>query len=251
MTELEKLKHAKDYLEKMADGINPITNEQAPDEDIISHVRVSRCLFYVSDILRQVIENGGTIGKERKDKKQPFTLSQQEIEAFPLSNTPIPISEFTKRINELIDSEKMIKLKYNSITSFLLKSGFLVERQTEDGKIKKLPSEQGKALGITLEERVGQTGAYHVIVYNSEAQQFILDNIDAVIEENNQRMKLLDKQAENQGRLWTMAYDTLLTDLFQKKVPVSEIAVELKRTESGIRARLKRLGLIEKRSDAI
>ena len=37
--------------------------------------------------------------------------------------------------------------------------------------------------------------------------------------------------------------------LYNKNVPVSEIAVTLMRTESGIRARLKKLGLIEKRSE--
>ena len=40
-----------------------------------------------------------------------------------------------------------------------------------------------------------------------------------------------------------------LIELFNKNVPVSEIAVTLMRTESGIRARLKKLGLIEKRSE--
>ena len=39
-------------------------------------------------------------------------------------------------------------------------------------------------------------------------------------------------------------------DLFNKNVPVSEIAETLMRTETGIRARLKKIGLIDNRSDA-
>ena len=38
-------------------------------------------------------------------------------------------------------------------------------------------------------------------------------------------------------------------DLFNKNVPVSEIATTLMRTETGIRARLKKMGLIEHRGD--
>ena len=52
-----------------------------------------------------------------------------------------------------------------------------------------------------------------------------------------------------QGQPWTTTHDEILTDLFRKQVPVKEIAVTLKRTEIGIRSRLKKLGLIERRSD--
>ena len=60
MTELEKMQRAKMYIDKMANGINPIDDTAAPENDVINNVRISRCFFYVSDILRQVIENGGT-----------------------------------------------------------------------------------------------------------------------------------------------------------------------------------------------
>ena len=59
MTELETIAHAKSYLEKMANGINPLTGEAVPETDLINQVRISRCLFFVSDILRKVIEQGG------------------------------------------------------------------------------------------------------------------------------------------------------------------------------------------------
>ena len=44
---LELLKHAKEYIEKMANGINPLTGEIVPDNDLINNIRISRCLFYV------------------------------------------------------------------------------------------------------------------------------------------------------------------------------------------------------------
>ena len=58
-TELEILIHAKGYLDKLANGINPLTDEPLPETDVVNQVRISRCLFYVSGVLRQVIEQGG------------------------------------------------------------------------------------------------------------------------------------------------------------------------------------------------
>lgn len=63
MTELEKMIRAESYIRKMADGINPITGVNVADDDMVNNVRITRCLYYVSDILRQVIANNGVIEK--------------------------------------------------------------------------------------------------------------------------------------------------------------------------------------------
>ncbi len=59
MTELETLERAKMYLEKLANGVNPIDGSRIPDEEVVNNVRLSRCFFYVADVLRHVFENGG------------------------------------------------------------------------------------------------------------------------------------------------------------------------------------------------
>ena len=114
MTELETLERAKMYLEKLANGINPIDGSVIPDGDIVNHVRISRCFFYVSDVLRQVIENGGVTAQER-DRKAPFSLTLGQREAFEFSAIPIPISEIAKRINALSPNENMAALPYSAI----------------------------------------------------------------------------------------------------------------------------------------
>ncbi|MBR0081768.1 MAG: hypothetical protein IJP98_03385 [Clostridia bacterium] len=248
MTELEILQRAKMYLDKLANGINPLTDQPASDSDCINQVRISRCLFYVSDVLRKVIENGGNIGKAEKIRKQPFTITHETLSSFRLSGVPISVSEITKRINELVDESAMDKLKYTSISAFLLQSGFLALSAAGDGEKTKTPTKQGNSIGITSEERAGQAGPYRVTVYNTEAQQFILDHMDAIIEINNRKSMRPAADAEYRGLPWTSTYDETLVDLFRKNVPVSEIAITLKRTESGVLARLKKLGLIEKYS---
>ena len=250
MTELETMQRAKMYLDKLANGVNPLNDQPVPDEDCINQVRISRCLFYVSDILRKVIENGGIAAKSEKVKKGAFTISHDNLKKYPFSSAPIPVSEITRRINELIDPNSMKKLKYSSIVTFMLQSGLLAQMESIDGNIVRFPTAEGASLGISSEDRISQSGTYQVTVYNTEAQQFILDNIDAIIEINNQKQMKNGNDHELQGQPWTNNYDEVLVDLFQKNVPISEIAVTLKRTEGGIRARLIKLGLIENRSDA-
>ena len=140
----------------------------------------------------------------------------------------------------MADLETCNKLKYSSIVSWLISIEALELKETTDGKSVKRPTQRGMKLGITTEIRTGMNGDYTVVVYNNNAQQFIIDNLEAIIS---------NKEAENQGQLWTPAHDECLIDLCSKNVPISEIAATLKRTDRSIRARLKRLGLINKRGD--
>jgi len=243
MTELEKMQRAKMYIDKLANGINPLDNLPAADTDIINNVRLSRCLFYVSDILRQVIDNNGVVNRS-KISRQPFFISAEKAAQFAISPTPISVSEITKRLNDLVDTEKFRKLSYTSITGWLIEIGALQTTSAKDGKNVKRPTEQGEELGISTEKRLGLYGEYSVVLYNEKAQEFILDNIEAIISYASS-MKKATTASENQWRPWTSVQEECLIDLFNKDVPISEIAVTLKRSEGGVRARLKRLGLID------
>ena len=64
MTELEKIEYTKGFVDKLAEGINPIDGTPIAEGDLLNNVRISRCMYYVSDILRRVIENGGTESKK-------------------------------------------------------------------------------------------------------------------------------------------------------------------------------------------
>lgn len=237
MTELETLERAKMYMEKLANGINPLDGTLIPDDEVVNNVRLSRCFFYVAGVLGQVIENGGT-APQKKQKKQPFVLAMEKRESFAFSETPIPVSEVTKRINDLVGEEAVSSLSYRSVRDWLTVTGFLEEVSEEEGKTTKRPTAEGEQLGIKREARLGANGTYFVIVYDLSAQHFILDNLDAITDFQNSKK-------ENQGKPWTAEQDACLTELYKKGVSVREIAAVLKRNGSGIRARLKKLGLIQ------
>lgn len=182
MTELEKIAYAKAYVDKLANGINPLTDEAVPSYELINDVHISRCLFFVSDILRQVVVIGGISKGKKESAKTDFQLDYEARKAFQYSEPPISISEITRRINALIDMEKMKKLNYKHISDWLTECGFLRSVTGENGKMSRMPSESGLQLGISTEQRQGQRGPYTAVLYSKAAQQFILDNLDAVIE---------------------------------------------------------------------
>lgn len=248
MTELEKIEYAKSFIDKLANRINPLDDAPIPDNDIANNVRLSRCFFYVSNILRQVIENGGIqVAKVSKPRKKEFSLSDDERSKIQISEIPLSVSEISKHLNDLIDLETTKKISATTINNWLLELKLLEVAIQPNGKNRKLPTEQGKELGIFAEERTGQYGTYITVLFSQSAQQFIYDNIEAIVGSKNEKE---DPLSEFHGRPWTEAHDECLIDLFKKNVSVSEIAFTLKRTDGGIRARLKRLGLIENRSDA-
>jgi len=240
MTELEKIERAKTYMDKLANGMNPIDDTMAPDEDIINNVRLSRCFFFVSDVLRQIIENGGITSSAagKKTKKIPLSIPFDKRSQFDYSEKPIPASEIAKRVNALVDTENMKRLTYSGILSWLTEIGMMELVLTPDGKRTKHPTPIGKENGISIEDRIGNKGPYQVVVYNSQAQHFIVDNLDAILSSENM-------QTEMQGAPWTKDHDDCLVDLYKKAVPMGEIAITLKRSTSAIRGRLKKLGFID------
>ena len=105
MTELEIMQHAKNYLDKLAKGIDPLTDREVPETDMINvSMAPARCLFYVSDVLRQVIENGGVIGAPaKKGKLAPFALPFEERGRYSFGEWPLSASQIAQRLNELVD----------------------------------------------------------------------------------------------------------------------------------------------------
>ena len=240
MTELEIMQHARGYLDKLAQGIDPLTGLEVPEGEIINNVRISRCLFYVSDVLRQVIENGGIQVKAvKKAEKAPFTLSFEDRSRYSFGDWPATASVIAQQLNELVDLETMQKLKTTSITKFLLQSGLLFEEEGPSGSKNKRPTEDGRRLGISTTQRMGQNGEYTAVVYNREAQQFILDNLDAIIAINAAPLH------ENQGKPWEPEEDAYLRQAVQTGVEIKDMSAELGRTRAAIRARLEKLGLIQ------
>lgn len=236
MTELEMINRAKTYIDKLANGVNPLTDEPASENDIVNNVRISRCFFYISDLLRRFAEVGFPEAA-KKGKKQPFIITEEQRKRFEFSETPISVSEIARRFNAAVNTEGAVQMRYSGITFWLIESGLLSVDRREDGREVKLPTAAGMELGISQEVRSGANGSYTVVVYNENAQRYIVDNIDAILEAEKLRFKM-------QGMPWSQAEDEFLEEQAARGIPVYDIALALKRNISSVRARTKKLGLV-------
>lgn len=179
MTELETMQRAKMYMDKLAQGIDPITNREIPNDSMLNNVRLARCFFYVSDVLGQVIANGGVIGG--KPKLLPFSIDMEQIAKIQISQEPVRITQLVEMISTVVDNPLMKKLSTTVITNWLLEKGFLEKQTTPDGKSRRVPTQNGVMLGLFTQTRQGQYGEYEAVFYNAAAQQFVLDNLPAML----------------------------------------------------------------------
>lgn len=269
MTELEKIEYAKSFMDKLANGINPLDDTPIPEGDIVNHVRLSRCFFYVSDILRQVIENGGVTPPPKTPRagKQAFTITEEARAGLRTSDTPLTVSEIADYLNDTVDETAMKKITAASINSWLVDRGFLEVVERPDGKTRKLPTPDGRDLGIVTEERMGQYGPYTNVLFTAAAQTFVYDHVGAIVELHEQekaarKEKRAAAKAEKAAspapvapsyqppmteflnRPWTDVHDDRLRSMAASGATVAEMADAIKRTEAGIRERLRMLGLM-------
>ena len=182
MTELEKIAYTKMFIDKMAKGVNPIDDTKIKEDDLLNNKRISNCMIYVSDLLNQILENGG-IGKI---ESIPFTITKDELSKYEYSETPILISEVCKKINELI-KPGMKKIVHQDITSWLISKQAMIEEIDENGRKRRFPTAIGNKIGITTETKNGINGEYLAVLYNKKAQAVILKYMNEIIEMKNKK----------------------------------------------------------------
>ena len=208
MTELEKIVYAKSFIDKMANGINPLDDTRIPDDDLINNVRLSRCFFYVSEVLQRAIEAEINLQKKRKPTRVPFSITPEQLENFVYSEEPISTSTIARKLNWLVDDvyeKKMYPITYQRITQWLININMIECRETDGGRWERLPTAEGEEIGLVLRfwERYGKKSP--VIFFTEPAQRFIIDNIEAVIatevlkkEKRPRKQKLKEEESEEQ-----------------------------------------------------
>ncbi len=172
MTYEEKLIRAKLYADKLASGIDPISNNAAPLDSIINQPRLSRYFSFISEVLKEKIFSESHVNPLPSQKSQ-FSISKEAISSIVLSDEPIPISNLARRI--WVKSEPGCKhFSHRWATDWLITQGYLYLH--EDSK-KRIPTTSGTKLGIFQELRPSAYGNLLVTLYRKEAQQYILDHI--------------------------------------------------------------------------
>lgn len=177
MTELQTIQRAKMYMDKLAQGIDPVTDQEVPGDSVLNNVRLARCFFYVSGVLEQVIQNGGQIGQTGKKE---FQATQAQLDAIHFPDYAIRITEFADLVHKAVGDPAMKKPNVNKITGWLTEKGFLNKEILPDGKSRKVPTPQGQALGLSTKLRQSPEGEYLAVYYNTNAQRFLADHLISI-----------------------------------------------------------------------
>ena len=185
MEDFDVLCRAKMYIDKLANGINPLDNQPLKEDDVVNNVRLSRCFFYVADVLRQVIENGGAV-QRRKKRLVAFSISDEDLSRFEYSEEPIALTHIVARFNSLINQKEMKKLSYKVILSKLKEMGLIEDANGRYSSTRTCPTEIGTEMGISIEKRISCRGEYYATYYNRNAQEFIVNHIQAMIGETTE-----------------------------------------------------------------
>ena len=182
MIDIEKLKSAKFFVDYLANGRNPFGGEELPTDDIVNDVRSARWLFYISGVLEEIIQNGAPTPAPSATRigKVAFYLTDEMKSNFAYSKAPITISEIVRRIVEIGPTDNVKKFPKAKLSKWLISIGVIEEFLNKNGRISKKPSKLGSEMGITQELRAYNGKFYYIILYNEDAQRFIIDNLDAV-----------------------------------------------------------------------
>jgi hypothetical protein len=203
MNKRRVIQHAKGYLDLLSKGIDPISQKEVDPASIVAEPRLQKCFAFVSDLLEELLANDGHVALsydgadtppnasapkyELVRKKDPFRLSQAQRGRVMIAKGPVTPITFVNHINRVIDSEAMEKLSIKSINTWLLKNEYISQTKQPAVITKTVMKPMLKAADIGIEEaettdpKTGEIKSR--IVLTQKAQQFLLDNLDRILEE--------------------------------------------------------------------
>lgn len=251
MEKIQRLQKAKLYLEMLSCSMDPTTQEFIKS-DILQKQEIKDMLKYISTALEELIGNNGEVIKVTKPMN--FQASKLNKQAIILSNTPIQLSALMTRINKQVDTKTMRKLGASKVSKWLIEQGYLVNEKISVVKeVSQLTiTDNAESFGIVMDNKVDEkTGEIKpCVLLTRKAQEYIVDNLENILAE-----ELVESKEENismktnysmRGQLWSKEEeDKLVFEYVEQKRTISEIARLHNRNNGGIRARLKKLGLVD------
>ncbi len=201
--------------------------------------------------------------KKMKEKKMkvPFFLKPGDEDKFNYKEL-YQLGEIKDELNRISSAANAKHIFGTQITEFLKSVGY-VEEQEKDGRFYQAATELGTTKGIVFIEKTSQIGTvYNVLAYPVSVQKEIVyhyicaknDTDEEAVGDEVSDEKASSKRIEynrkmnrpdGAGTSWSKEEDARLNEEFKVGMKISEIAKIHSRTRGGIRARLKKLGLID------
>lgn len=182
---IEELKQLYKMARQLGSGKDPSTNLAFSEDTILNSEMIRKYNNKVAEIFDEIIRTSEQTQDDQdidlKNQKLEFHLNEKEKGSFKFSKVPISISALVYSLNG-ISKSYMKKLRATDITNWLLRQGYLEQREMENGNKYKVATSRGNELGIINEERKNSYGnVYSVNLYDENAQKFVVDNLNNFI----------------------------------------------------------------------
>ncbi|MDO4490938.1 MAG: hypothetical protein Q4B85_07735 [Lachnospiraceae bacterium] len=177
---MNKLEVAMKYVDRMADGKNPVKNTAAEEDSILNNPNVIRCMYFIKEVLTAVKENDGIIGgKAPKPQKNPFPYECLSSFQYIEDTT---VSHFLAQLKALANDPDVSGIKVKTVTDWLTVNGYLVYVQDKyTGKKHPEVTEAGTEFGLYMNERTSMRGeSYISIMYSRKAQEYLAANLEKI-----------------------------------------------------------------------
>ncbi len=177
-TDYERCYTAKIYLEKLSNGMDPFTGDDLPEDTMLNDVYLCRTFALAADIIDLFIKNGCKINSGSKAERQPFRITEAQKGNITLTEEEVSITTIANRINKVLDAD-VRKIQGFHIANWLEYEGLLTTELVA-GKRNRVPTEEGKIVGITGNLINFQGREFIKNMYNVNAQAFIIANLDDI-----------------------------------------------------------------------
>ena len=179
---MSKLEVAMKYIERIADGKNPVNNKPAEEDSVLNNPNVIRCMYFVKEVLAAVSENGGVIGgRAAKPARSPFPF--ECLSGFHYTEDT-SIAHLIRQFKALAQDPNVRGIGTKPVTDWLRQKGYLTDQLDQyTGKKYASVTEAGEEFGLFMQERTSAYGqSYKLIMYSQKAQEFLAANLKQIVE---------------------------------------------------------------------
>ncbi|MBR7160265.1 MAG: hypothetical protein IKD20_04425 [Clostridia bacterium] len=177
-------------VQKLASGVNPLTDESFDNEKVIeNNPDLREALEYVSESIVQLEKDNPWL---KKNKRRRFWIEQDKLSLYEYSDEPVSLTTILNGLVQLVDKTKVKRFPYSAVARWLVGEGMLDMFERGYGNASFYPTKKGEELGIIAKRRAdGKTTLY----YTRRAQEYIVNNVPAIIQSRKKRRWKANPQA--------------------------------------------------------
>lgn len=185
MNEIDKLRRAKLYMDKLTNGVDPNSGMRVHEDDIVRDSRVIACFEYISRVLEWEIESfENRPATPEKPRRRRVFINDNQFSQLQLNYGECKVSDITNEINRVIVDNGTKKMQAAWINDWLESIGMMIKNA--DGR--RVVTSAGEEIGITSHLKTSLRGTeYYLNLYSVQAQSLIFDNLRAIIDHHYHR----------------------------------------------------------------